>query len=338
MNALDSVIDQEIDSGGGLRGGLKLGHMRMIVALDDHGKVSAAAQVLNISQPAASRMIAEMEDILGVALCERLPRGVALTPAGHALARRARAVLLEMREVDREIADLKSGKGGSVFLGSVTAPAIELAVPAIQRIREKYPRIEINIQVDTSIVLARELLASRHDFIIARIPDDLNPRLFESKVIGIEKACLIVRRGHPLTGGRSAVPLDRLAAHDWVFQPGGTLLRRTIEGIFLSRNAPLPERFLNTASLLLTLVMVAQSDAIAPVSVEVAKFIQSDAGLAGAIEILPIDFEIVVQPYSLITAKNRTLSPSALLLYAEIEASIAGEADAAALRHTAMPA
>ena len=123
-----------------------------------------------------------------------------------------------------------------------------------------------------------------------------------------------------------------------MFQPGGTLLRRTIEGIFLSRNAPLPERILNTASLLLTLVMVAQSDAIAPVSVEVAKFIQSDAGLAGAIEILPIDFEIVVQPYSLITAKNRTLSPSALLLYAEIEASIAGEADAAALRHAAMPA
>ena len=203
----------------------------------------------------------------------------------------------------------------------MTAPAIELAVPAIQRVREKYPRIEINIQVDTSIVLARDLLASRHDFIIARIPDDLNPRLFESKVIGIEKACLIVRRGHPLTG-RSPVPLDRLADHDWVFQPGGTLLRRTVESIFLARNAALPERILNTTSLLLTLVMVAQSDAIAPVSVQVANFISSEAGLAGAIEILPIDFDIVVQPYSLITAKNRMLSPSAQLLYAEIEAGI----------------
>ena len=321
MKTLDGLDDHEIDSDGGLRGGLKLGHMRMIVALDDHAKVSAAAQVLNISQPAASRMIAEMEDILGVALCERLARGVALTPAGQALARRARTVLLEMREAHREVADLKSGKGGSVFLGSVTAPAIELAVPAIQRVREKYPRIEINIQIDTSIVLARDLLASRHDFIIARIPDDLNPRLFESKVIGIERACLIVRRGHPLTG-RPAVPLDRLADHDWVFQPDGTLLRRTVESIFLARNAALPERILNTTSLLLTLVMVAQSDAIAPVSVQVANFIRSEAGLAGAIEILPVDFDIVVQPYSLITAKNRMLSPSAQLLYAEIEAGI----------------
>jgi DNA-binding transcriptional LysR family regulator len=306
MKAIDAPVDHETDSEGMLRGGLKLSHMRMIVALDDHAKVSAAAQVLNISQPAASRMIAEMEDILGIALCERLARGVALTPAGQALARRARTVLLEMREAQREVADLKSGNGGSVFLGSVTAPAIELAVPAIQRVREKYPRIEINIQIDTSIVLARDLLASRHDFIIARIPDDLNPRLFESKVIGIERACLIVRRGH----------------HDWVFQPDGTLLRRTVESIFLARNAALPERILNTTSLLLTLVMVAQSDAIAPVSVQVANFIRSEAGLAGAIEILPIDFNIVVQPYSLITAKNRMLSPSAQLLYAEIEAGI----------------
>lgn len=308
-----------------LRAGLKFTHLRLIVALDEHGKVSAAAQVLNISQPAASRMVAEMEGMLGVALCERLPRGVTLTPAGKALARRARTMLLEMREVGREIADLKSGKGGTVFLGTVTAPAIDLAVPAIHRIRERYPRIEINVQVDASNVLARELLASRHDFIIARIPDDLNPRLFQSKIIGVETACLIVRRGHPLLA-YPRVTLEDLSAHDWVFQPEGALLRRTMESLFISRNAPLPERILTTGSMLLTLVMVAQSDAISPVSVEVANFIRSDAGLAGAIDILRTDFEITVQPYSLITVRNRALSPVARMLYAEIEGMIGGAA------------
>ncbi|TIX04015.1 MAG: LysR family transcriptional regulator, partial [Mesorhizobium sp.] len=149
-----------------LRSGLSLRHMRMIAALDDHGRVSAAAQVMNISQPAASRMIAEMEAVLDVKLCERLPRGITLTPYGKALARRARSILLEMREI-----------------------------------RRIYPRIEITMQVETSNVLARELIATRHDFIIARIPDDLNPRLFEARVIGVEKACLIVRRGHPLAKG-----------------------------------------------------------------------------------------------------------------------------------------
>ncbi|TIP78236.1 MAG: LysR family transcriptional regulator, partial [Mesorhizobium sp.] len=71
-----------------LRSGLSLRHMRMIAALDDHGRVSAAAQLMNISQPAASRMIAEMEAVLDVKLCERLPRGITLTPYGKALARR----------------------------------------------------------------------------------------------------------------------------------------------------------------------------------------------------------------------------------------------------------
>jgi DNA-binding transcriptional LysR family regulator len=303
-----------------LRSGLSLRHMRMIAALDDHGRVSAAAQVMNISQPAASRMISEMEAVLEVKLCERLPRGITLTPYGKALARRARSILLEMREADREISELKAGKGGSVFLGAVTAPAIELAVPAIREIRRLYPRIEITMQVETSNVLARELIATRHDFIIARIPDDLNPRLFESRVIGVEKACLIVRRGHPLSNGPplgtgKAVRLEDTAAYDWVFQSGGSPLRQAMESNFLNRNIALPDRILNTSSLLLTLVMVAQSDAIAPVSIQVAKFIQNPDGLAGAIDIVQTEFDIEVRPYSLITVKNRALSPAAKMLH-----------------------
>lgn len=294
--------------------------MRMIAALDDHGRVSAAAQVMNISQPAASRMISEMEAVLEVKLCERLPRGITLTPYGKALARRARSILLEMREADREISELKAGKGGSVFLGAVTAPAIELAVPAIREIRRLYPRIEITMQVETSNVLARELIATRHDFIIARVPEDLNPRLFESRVIGVEKACLIVRRGHPLSNGHPlnngrAVRLEDTAAFDWVFQSGGSPLRQAMESNFLNRNIALPDRILNTSSLLLTLVMVAQSDAIAPVSIQVAKFIQNPDGLAGAIDVVQTEFDIEVRPYSLITVKNRVLSPAAKMLH-----------------------
>lgn len=310
-------VTTETDGEGLLRNSLKLSHMRLIVALREHGQISAAAHALNVSQPAASRMIAEMEAILRVPLCVRLARGVELTPYGEALARRARAVLLELNEVDREISDLRTGRGGAVFLGAVTAPAIELAVPAIRKVRRSFPRIEISVQVETSGALARELLASRHDFIIARIPDDLNPRLFDSRVIGIEKACLIVRRGHPLADGR-VVETERLSGYDWVFQPGGSLLRRAIERVFMSDNVPLPDRILNTTSLLLTLVMVAQSDAIAPVALDVAKFVNAKDGLAGAIEILPISFDIDVQPYSLIMARNRALSPAAKILYDHI--------------------
>eukprot|EP01037_Dinobryon_pediforme_P012184 gene12184-biopygen7396 len=301
---------QALESDALLRNRIKLGHMRMMVALDDSQQISTAASLLNITQPAASRMLSEMESILNVQLCERLPRGIELTPFGRTFARHARTILLELRETERELADLKSGKGGSIFMGSVTAPAISLAGPAIKKLKEKYPKIQISIQVETSNSLAQDLLASRLDFMLARIPDDLNPRLFESRVLGTESACLIVRKGHPLLT-KFEVRLDEINAYDWVFQPGGSLLRRTIEAMFLSSNISLPEKIVNTSSLLMTLVMVAQSDTIAPIATDVAKFVTAQDGLAGSIGILPLNQPINLQPYSLITLRGRSLSPAA---------------------------
>ncbi|MBA5801557.1 MULTISPECIES: LysR family transcriptional regulator [Rhizobium] len=297
-----------------LRAGLKLNHLRMIVAIEDSGQISAAADVLNISQPAASRMLSEMESITKTSLYERVARGVVLTTFGAALARRARKILLELREASREIGELKSGKGGSVFIGAVTAPAMSLVVPAINKVRKAYPGIEINIQVETSNVLARELLAARHDFIIGRIPDDLNPRLFEVKEIGIERACLIVRNRHPLMKQKTSSLAD-VRDYDWVFQPPGTLLRRTIEDVFLSRGVALPENIVNTSSLLLTCAIICETDAIAPVAVDVAQFLASQGSNASDVRMLPIDFDINVKPYSMITARERALPPSARLLY-----------------------
>ena len=297
-----------------LRSGLKLSHLRLIVAIEQHGQVSAAADALNISQPAASRMLTEMETILKAQLCERVSRGVALTAFGRAFARRARTILLELREVDRELSALKSGTGGSVFLGSVTAPAISLAVPAIQQVSAAYPGIEVNVRVETSNVLARELLAARQDFIIARVPDDLNPRLFNVREIGVEKACLIVRKGHPLLE-KPVVGLADLPHYDWVFQPAGTLLRRRIEELFIADGVPLPSTVVNTSSILLTTAIVCGSNAIAPVARDMAVFIADVGAEAGNVRILNTDFEIDIKPYSLISVKGRALPPSAKLLY-----------------------
>ena len=309
-------IDATEDEDQLARTGIRIPHLKLIVSLDDYGQISAAASVLNMSQPAASRMLSEMEAILDAPLCERLPRGIALTPHGKALARRSRTILLELREAGREITDLKNGTGGSVHLGSVTAPAVQLVIPVIRQIREQFPRIKINVQVETSNILAKDLLASRHDFIIARIPDDLNPRQFSSREIGIEKACLIVRRDHPLAA-RDRVSLEELNAFEWVFQPDGSLLNRTVEKLFLSRSVPLPERIVNTSSMLMTMMMVQESNAISPIAFEVAKRFARQHG-DGPLAILNLGFDINVQPFSLITVRDRQLSPAAMTLYEHI--------------------
>ncbi len=60
------------------RSGIRIPHLKLIVALDDHGQISSAATHLNMSQPAASRMLTEIESILDAPLCDRLPRGIEL--------------------------------------------------------------------------------------------------------------------------------------------------------------------------------------------------------------------------------------------------------------------
>src|SRR5690606_13357757 len=128
-------------------------------------------------------------------------------------------------------------------------------------------------------------------FIIGRVPDDLNPRLFHVQEIGIEKACLIVRRGHPLLD-KSFVSLGDLPDYDWVFQPPGTLLRRRIEELFIADAVPLPDTVVNTSSILLTVAIVCGSNAIAPVARDMAVFLADHGAGAGDIRILQTDFDI----------------------------------------------
>jgi len=301
---------------------LKLPHLRLIAAIEDTGMVSAAASSLNMSQPAASRMIGEMETLLDAQLCERLSRGVRLTPLGTALARQARSVLLQLARAEQEFEDLRAGRRGVVSLGAVTAPAFDLAAPAMARVRTLAPSIEMNIKIDNSNILVRDLLAARLDFVIARVPEDLDAELFDSRVLGVEEARLVVRRGHPLLG-RGPQPIEALNAYEWVMQPRGTPLRRTIDNLFLVGNVAPPEGFLNTTSLTLAMMIAAGSDAIAPMSVEAARF--ACEGVApGALAILPTQFSIVVQPYSLIVLRNRPLSPAAQAVYEVIREQATG--------------
>ncbi|MCV9961428.1 LysR family transcriptional regulator [Pararhizobium sp. BT-229] len=309
-----SSVPVDYSERGIFRSGLKMNHLQLILAIEDHGQISAAADALSVSQPAASRMLGEIEAILKAPLCARVARGVELTQYGRALARRARTIFLELRETAREITELKTGSGGSVSLGSVTGPALNLAVPAVRQVSTAYPGIEISIQIENSNVLVRELLSARHDFVIGRIPDDMDPRQFNLIEIGEEDVCLIVREGHPLLDKGLVSPAD-LPGYDWVFQPQGTLLRRAVEDSFLSAGTSLPATIINTSSIILTVSIVRHTNAIAPVARDVADLVASNGGQAGEIRILPTDFNIKIRPYSLITARGRALPPSAKLLY-----------------------
>lgn len=300
-----------------IRQGLKLQHLRLIAALRDTGQMSAAALQLAISQPAASRLCAEMEEILGVPLHRRHPRGVALTAYGEAFALRAVAMLRGLDDAAREIGEMTVGRQGTVSIGAVTAPALELVLPAVRQARVTHPGISAELTVDTSDRLAEALLAARLDFYLGRILGDVDLKLFETREIGTEPISLIVRDDHPLTR-RDAIALEDCIVFDWVFQARGALLRRTVETYLLARGVGLPAKIVSTSSLLLTLAIVCGSNAVAPVSSAVADFVIGKQGLNGRIVRLATAPDLTVGPYSMVVRAGHALSPASQILFDSI--------------------
>ncbi len=288
---------------------LKLNHLRLIAAIAEHGQVSLAADALAITQPAASRMLAEMERILGTRICERRPRGIELTLVGRAIARRAHNVLIEMRDLSRDIDELSSGHGGVVKVGAVTGAAIGYVVPAVQQLKAASPGAEIHVSIGTSAPLVRDLMAGNLDFVLARIPPAVDPGLFETHRAEKETIDLIVRKDHPLSSAKS-VSLENLTGYEWIIQPSGTPMRHAVENAFLAYDLPFPKGVINSTSLLVTIAILSSSTAIAPIARELSQLLV-DKKVDANLRVLPLNETIEIEPYLLLTIRDRHLSPTA---------------------------
>lgn len=287
-----------------LRKGLKLGHLRLLQDLHDSGQLGLAAKRLGIAQPAASRMLAEIEAIIGTPVHVRLGRGTILTEAGLALARRAARMLIELRDAEREIAGISQGSQGHVRIGSVTGPAMDRVLPALRNLRLALPDVTTEVTVAPSDMLFAQLMAGRLDFVLGRVPDGSDISLYTARRLESEPVALMVRRGHHLQNLPHLRAQD-LMEFDWVMPGRDAILGRTVLSRLAELGLPMPPRRLLTSSFLLTLAMVQQSNAVAPIARAVATaFTQgSDAPYA----ILPIDLGIEVEPFSLITRAGSAL-------------------------------
>lgn len=304
-----------------VRRGLKLGHLRLLAALGRTGQISAAAANLAISQPAASRLMAEIEKITEATLYRRHARGVSFTEAGRHLATFAQRMLGDLDAASREIEEMDAGRRGLVSIGAVTGAALEHVLPVLRQVRVTQPRINANVVVDTSDKLAPLLLSDQLDFYIGRIPPDMDRNAFLADPIGPEPVSLIVRAGHPLTR-RERPALNECVEFDWVMQPLGGLMRQGVENYLIERRVPLPARVISTTSTLMTLALIAQSNAIAPIASAAAAFFGSEEGLNSRIVTLPVAPDLSVVPYSLLRSANRPLSPVSRHVYAQVLARI----------------
>jgi DNA-binding transcriptional LysR family regulator len=120
---------------------LRLRQLRLVLALAEFGSLRRAADDIGMTQPAATKMLHEIESLLGVGLFERLPRGMRATAFGETVIYYARMVFAELSGMREELVALESGNLGRVAVGAIPALASGLLTRTIATLKQSHPRL-----------------------------------------------------------------------------------------------------------------------------------------------------------------------------------------------------
>jgi DNA-binding transcriptional LysR family regulator len=302
-----------------LNGRLKLRHLVLVVAIADSGSVLKAADQLHLAQPAVTRSLREVEDILGVELFKRGPRGSTPTLFGHAFLEHARTVLAELRRAGERIVGLADGAVGTVTVGTLLAGANVLLPRAIVALKSIRPGITVVVREGTFDIHVPRLLAGEIDLILGRLNPIHDHQGLRQAPLYTEPIRLVVRRGHPALSS-AGLTLAGLRDYPWVLPLRQTALRAELESVFRAADVALPGNVVECTSNLTVRSLVRDTDMIATLPELVA-------GNDGELEFLPVPLEAVRRQVGVTILENRPLTPAARLMLDALQA------EAASLKH-----
>ncbi len=299
-----------------LKARLKTRQLLLLIALDDHRNIHRAAEELHMTQPAASKQIKDLEEMLDVRLFERLPRGMEPTMFGETMIRHARMALTSLALAHDDIVALKAGLAGQVEVGVIMTPAMALLPRAIARVKQHAPMLRIGAHMEASNVLLDRLQRGTLDFMIGRILEKENSAGLIYEELTEEPACAVVRVGHPLLES-PALGLADIHDKAWILPPHGSILRHRFDMMFRRAGLDIPVNVVDTTALLLITSLLQQTDALHVMPVEVAQYYASLNVLA----ILPIELPCKMDAFGIIRQKDHLLSPGAELLLKAVRAT-----------------
>jgi DNA-binding transcriptional LysR family regulator len=188
--------------------------LECLVALVDHGSVSAAAAALHLSQPAVSHQIAILEKELGAAVAERLWRGVRITAAGRATAEEARLALraaVQAVQIGRRVARADAGR---IRISCSETMTVWLLLPVLRQWRSRRPEVQLELSEFTSSdAMVEQLEAGRTDVTFGPRPTRKTDAHME--VIGKQEIVVVAAAGHPFAD-LSSVPFHALKGEPFV--------------------------------------------------------------------------------------------------------------------------
>jgi DNA-binding transcriptional LysR family regulator len=236
---------------------LDLRDLRYFEAIAEAGHLGKAALKLHRSQPALTGCVRRLEATLGTALFERVGRGIRLTAAGEALARRARNLRVAADDTVREIAEVGAGVAGQVRIGVLPTLARFLIPPLCRVFLPEAPGVRIRTVIAQNDVLATQLEAGEVDFILTtaiRATEDL-----VSHTILEDEAVVIASASHPILRKRK-VRLQDLLSYRWVLAPPSVGTRQWLDGVFHGRGLPEPVVQIETNLILMMPSLIHQTE------------------------------------------------------------------------------
>jgi DNA-binding transcriptional LysR family regulator len=299
-----------------LRARLKTRQLLLVIALSEEGNIHRASQLLNMTQPAASKLLKDLEDVLGVQLFERLPRGMRPTWYGDTLVRHARAALASLNTAHDELQAAKNGQFGQVNLGSITTTGVNLLPSTIAAVKQAHPNLRISIHIESSNLLIEMLERGTIDIMVGRLSADHDTADVRYQTIADEPVCAVARPGHPLL---AVAPLElaEMLHFCWIVPPVGSVMRHTFDLMFQELDLSQPRNRVESSSLLFVTKMIQQSDMIAIMALDVARF-YADHGM---LCILPVVLPCEMESFGFITRRDKPLSPAAEVVFSALKAT-----------------
>lgn len=214
---------------------MRLRHLRCFLEVARFESVSLAAGRLSVTQPAVSRSLKELEDILGVPLFDRIGRGLRLNEAGRIFQSHAAASLTElMRGHDRLSKD--NAASARLSVGALPTAATDLFPRAALRFREEMPSVQLQIMTGPNWLLFNQLREGALDLVVGRMPEGKTASGVTFQQLYIEDVVLVCRPDHPIL--EMSLAEGVIGQFPLILPPKGAVINGTVDRYLSSIGLP----------------------------------------------------------------------------------------------------
>jgi DNA-binding transcriptional LysR family regulator len=281
---------------------LRFKHLVLIDTLARTRNMHAAALHMNLSQPAVSKMLREIEKQLGFTLFERLPRNMPPTALGEHVVRYAQIALNDANKFIDQVSSLREGGHGFLKVGAIFAATAVVLPDAIVQIKKRWPLLSIEVVEQTSDHLMEMLDDKKLDLAVARYTDENQQRVYDFQALAPEPFCMVVNSRHPLTE-LSETPLQELGNWPWILYPVGTPIRGRMEQAFAKAGIAIPRNTIDTISMQTFLQVLQSGPMIAMLPASMAQpHLES-----GLLKVLNTSLKLAPQDYGILTRRGEPL-------------------------------